>query len=243
MAALIALFCLLQDADALYNEGVRLAKEDRHTEALAKFEEALKIAPTDADALYNGALSAYLADKPARSAELWERLVKIEPKDLMVRAKLVQAYHAAKETAKRDEARKKLFEMRAALPEEERKKQTRYSRDQFLAGPKKVRVVAYEYFELTGDRAVRYLFSVKKDGASRSEEDYTVSLGSYEATTRIAREQGEIGPDARLFHLDGYFNGGKSHKTYGFFKTEPTYEEAAKMVVEILEGKRDESKK
>jgi tetratricopeptide (TPR) repeat protein len=243
MAALIALCALLQDATALYNEGCRLAKEDKHAEALAKFEEALKIAPKDADALYNGALSAYLADKPARSAELWVRLIEVEPNDLMVRAKLVQAYHAAKETAKRDEARKKLFEMRAALPEAERRKQTRYSRDQFLAGPKSVRVVAYEYYELTGDRAVRYLFSVKKDGGSRSEEDYTISLGSYEATTKVAREQGEIGPDARLFHLDGYFDGGTSHKTYGFFKTEPTYDEAAKMVVEILEGKRGEPKK
>ena len=96
------------------------------------------------------------------------------------------------------------------------------------------KVMVMEWFELEGERAVRYAFHILDD---KGKSTRRISLGSYDVTTQIARELGEIGKDARIFHLDGYTPG--KHATYGMFKKEPTYEETRAMVVKVL---KDEMK-
>ena len=71
---------------------------------------------------------------------------------------------------------------------------------------------------------------------SVAKESYTISLGSYEVTTQVAREKGEIGPGERIWHLDEVRE--KSHRALAFFKKEPTYDEIAAQVAAILDGNR-----
>lgn len=69
----------------------------------------------------------------------------------------------------------------------------------------------------------------------KGEEKSNISLGSYDVTTDMSRELGEIPKDQRMYHLDRYE--GSLHKTYAFFKEKPDYDRVRSMVVSILEGK------
>lgn len=149
-----------------------------------------------------------------------------------MRAKLVQTWQALGKKDERDAERAELVKLHQTTQDEEFKKTSFFCMDQFETSGKKLMV--FEYFKLTGDRAMRYKFYIlKPDGGT----DYYISLGSYEMTTAIARETGGIGKDQRLFHLDGYYDEGRRHRTFGMFKKEPSYEETKQMVVDILAGK------
>ena len=222
---------LTLQADAL-EEGNRLFQAGDLQGALKKYEVALKADPVRKTALFNGGLAAYLMGKPERAAELWERLRKLTPGDLRLLSKVVQAYQASNRPKERDSVRKDLIERRSKLDEKSRAQFPKYCRDQFkVAGEK---VMAFEYFELEGERALRYRFSVVKEGR----EAYYLSLGSYTTTTQIARELGQIAKDDRMFHMDGYYKGGRVHETYGMFTKEPSYTEARKIIEKILAGKK-----
>ena len=219
---------------------MRLAEADeffaqkRYPEAIAKYRECLAASPDRPTALYNGGLAAYQAGQFDVAVEWWERLHGLEPKDTGVLAKLVQAHQARGEREKRDATRAELLRQRAQLPEAERRKRERYCRDQFRVGDQ--RVMAFEYFELTGDRALRYRFSIlDADGA---EKEY-VSLGSYEMTTRVARELEQIGKEDRLFHLDGYFGKAKNYAAFDVFKKEPGYDDVREAVIEIVKKRTE----
>ncbi|WP_041948364.1 tetratricopeptide repeat protein [Turneriella parva] len=205
-------------------------------QALAKYEQVLKLEPKHSDALYNGGMASHLGGKPARAAELWEILKLERPTDFQLHAKLVQAYAAVGDAAKTDSARNEIFALYGKLGAKERAGRESYCREQFVR--KGFRVLALEFFELTGERAVRYAFVVlTADG----KEDYRISLGSYDATTKISRELGEIGPKERVFHLDGYYKGGREHRTFEMYLGEPKYEEIKRTVIEILDGKKKAS--
>jgi tetratricopeptide (TPR) repeat protein len=234
VAALALLLFPVQEEAArkLLEEANDLQGQKKYGEALAKYEESIKIKPLNS-ALYNGGLAACLGGKPARAAQLWELLKKAEPDDPALLAKLVQVYQTTGEQARRDAARKEIFDLRAKGDEAARKKMVHYVRDQFTVGAH--RVMVFEYFDLSGERALRYRFSVLNE---KGGEAWFVSLGSYETTTQIAREQGEIGKDERMFHLDGYFDKGNSHKLYGMYKKEPSYEDCRKAVEDILTAEK-----
>ena len=78
-----------------------------------------------------------------------------------------------------------------------------------------------------------YRFSIV-DEASGDETSF-VSLGSYDDTTAISRELGEIPKDARVYHVDRYTGG--MHETYGFFNEQPSYETVRKIVAGRLSEK------
>src|SRR2546422_4944260 len=144
-------------AELAYQTGNKLFEDGKHEAALGQYVECLRVVKDHQDALFNGGLAAYLAGKLEKAVELWERLRELKPNDTHVLAKLVQAYEAMGKRAKRDEARKSLFDARAALSEEDRAELEKYCREQFQAGDTKI--MAFEYFELKGDWAVRYRFS------------------------------------------------------------------------------------
>ena len=104
-----------------------------------------------------------------------------------------------------------------------------YCREQFLSGP--YLVMAFETFEPAGERRVFFTFYVSD---STGHELGHYSLGSYESTTRIARETGSIGRDERVYHLDWYGDG--AHATLGFFRTLISYENSREVVTKSLSG-------
>lgn len=203
-------------ADRAFAAGNEHLQNKRHADALAAYRKALALLP----------------DEPAL---LWKRLKVVEPGNGSVRAKLIQAYQAAGDTKNRDAEHAALLALRksSAPAGSELAKQEAFCRDQFSAGGQPV--FAYEHYELVGARALRYNFLVLKPDGTTS---FRVSLGSYKDTNDIARELGDIKPGQRLFHLDGYYENGRVHKTFGFFTAEPSYDVIKAQVIAILDGKK-----
>ena len=220
------------EADRAFKAANELFEKGKREEALRKYLECLSLAKDHRGALFNGGLVAYLTGKHKTAAELFERLRSLKPDDTGALGKLVQTYEAQGALEKRDDARRALFDVRAGLPEDERAELRMYCREQFLVG--KTKVMAFEYFELEGDQAVRYRFAVVDE---KDKEIYRISLGSYELTTKIAREQGVIGKKERMWHLDRYDDAGQS--LVAMMKAEPTYEEARARVKEAIGGKTE----
>ena len=209
-----------------------LMEQHKYAEALLRYKEVLAIEPDATGPLFNGGLAAYQSNDFATAADLWLRLKKIDLKDWRARAKLIQAYQALGKLSERDVERAELFARWRSGEDPELSKEFEYCREQFEVN--KIKVMAFEHFELKGDRALRYVFSIvneKEDG-----EDYRISLGSYELTNSVWRETTNPKPKAgeRLFHLDGYFKWG--HATYGMYAPEPTYDQVRGQVIKILEG-------
>jgi tetratricopeptide (TPR) repeat protein len=196
---------------------------------LEEMLEAVKADPGDADAQFNLGLVYQLQEKPELAAPHFEAALKANPEDWHAVAKLVQVNQALNLLPARDAWREKLLAMYRA-GKVVNPKMDSYVRDQFRFD--KYWVAVLEFFELTGPRAVRYSFEVlaspQKPDALR-----VISLGSYDFDQPLAHSSGTIGPNDRLFHLDGYWPDG-SHATYAFYKNEPGYDGIRKYVLAIL---------
>ncbi len=215
--------------EKLFEEGNTLAEAKKFPEALAKYEAAIAIIPDSAGLLYNGGLMAFQTQKFEKAEKYWVKLKELDAQDWQVRAKLIQTYQSLGNSERRDAERKELFELRKKGTIAELNDAEFYCREQAVLGGRKVMV--FEHFELTGDRALRYVFYIlNEDG----KPEYRISLGSYSMTNAVWREttKPKPKPDERLFHLDGYFQSG--HSTYGMYAKEPTYDETRKMVEEII---------
>ncbi len=221
----------LAAADDHFNKANAHFEKKDFAAALASYQAALKILPDEPALLYNGGFAALLVNDNQTAVELWTRMKKFEPDDWALRAKLVQAFQRLNRIADRDREREEIFALRKSGRNKELTEQVEYCRDRFEAGGRSV--LAFELFEFKGPRAIRYVFSVMD---TKGEEDYRISLGSYDLTNNIWRETTKPKPKdgLRLFHLDGYFRGG-GHATYGMMPGEPSYEETKKMVTDILE--------
>jgi len=217
--------------DKAFNAANELMKQHKPAEALIRYEEALAIVPDDTSTLFNAGLAAFLSNNFSRAADWWKRLKALDPDDWRARSKLIQAYQALGKTAERDTERSELIQLWKSGKNKDLSQQAEYCREQFEINGTKIMV--FEHFELKGDRAVRYAFSVLgPDG----KEDHWYSLGSYELTNQVWHETTKPTPkkEQRLFHLDGYFKG--AHATYGMMVGEPSYDETRAMVVKIIEG-------
>jgi len=220
-------------AQTAFEIGNSLFEKGKPDQALIHYKQALALLPKDPSILFNAGVAAFLSKDFVFASEVWKQLKAVDPLDWHARAKLVQAYQALGKTAERDKEREELFAMWKSGKPAEFKEQAEYCRDQFEVNGKKV--MAFELFELKGDRALRYVFSIlnkTEDG-----EEYRISLGSYSITNSIWRSTRKPTPkeDERLFHLDGYYPG--RHVTFGMFFPEPSYDETRAKVVQILEGK------
>lgn len=229
------------EAERLLKAGNRLMDERRYADALAKYREALALLPDNLSLLYNASTAAALARDFKTVAEVAQKSLRLDPGDWQSLSKLIQAYQALGDLKARDEARAVLFDMRRSgkgenseVPEHTLSRHEMYCRERLaLAGHD---VMVFEYFELKGDLAVRYVFLVLDD--TGRDEAFRISLGSYDSTNAIWREttKARVEKDARFFHLDGYFKWG--HATYGMYHPEPSYDEVREVVVGILEGKK-----
>jgi tetratricopeptide (TPR) repeat protein len=218
-------------AQKALQEGNGLMDKGNYREALARYREGLATSPDEPSLLFNGGIAAYLIKDFASARELWVRLKGLYPEDWQTRVKLIQTFQALGDLKSRDAERQALFDMRKSGKEAELSNAAYYCREQFEAGGRKL--MAFEHFELKGERALRYVFSVLNEKGD--EVEYRISLGSYEMTNTIAQQTGEIKKGERLFHLDGYYPWG--HATFDFFRGEPSYEETRRKVIEIIEEK------
>ena len=252
-----------------YELGTLLSQKGQEQEAIKAFQKAISLNPKNLQASYDLALSymnigqwdaAYpllkttIKEQPFKISvvynmgQLCQNLEKYEeaidsflqvidkdPSDWRARTKLIQLYQATNQQMKRDEQREKLFKMRSTGNVKTLLEEPTYCREQFSVAGENLMVM--EYFELKGEQAVRYSFLILDETKEKSK--YEISLGSYDTTNAISHELGEIEDGQRLFHLDGYYPNGV-HKTFGFFKNEPMYDDVRAIVIKIINGKQQE---
>lgn len=194
---------------------------------------ALEENPKNRSALYNLGLLNYLSGSPEDSIEPWIKLESLEPRDWQLKAKLIQAYSASGEKEEREKRIKEIKKMRDSGTYPELNEEKFFIRDQFKAGG--LYVYVFDYYDMDADwhmGPIAWKFYLTKNN-----EDIPrfISLGSYDGTTEIARELGDIGKNDRVFHLDEYWSDG-SHSTHGMYKNLPEYEPIKAQVIKILEG-------
>jgi tetratricopeptide (TPR) repeat protein len=205
----------------------QLVREGRHAELFQAFREMLAASPDDPGLLYDVSLSAYRSGQFAEAGNYLRQLKALAPQDFGTRAMLVRVYEALGNSGQRDAEREELLALygqQKAGPN----RPAHYCRDQFTVGD--VAVQAFEYFELVGDMAVRYMFYILCAGDNKP--TYTISLGSYAATNEYMRQRGALQPGQRIFHLDK--NGPDGHRSLGFYTGEPPYDVVKSAVQDAL---------
>ena len=223
------------EAEKAFNTANDLMDKRKPAEALPHYKRVLAILPNNPAVLYNTGMAAFASKDYSAALEMWSQAKKIAPTEWTIRPKLIQAYQALKKFPERDAERAELFALWKKGEPAELKQEFKYCRDQFEVNGKVV--LAFEHFELKGNRALRYVFTILDDTGKA--EDFRISLGSYDGTNRVWTELQNPKPKEgdRLFHLDGYYKGG-GHATFGMYPPpEPSYDQIRETVVKILEGK------
>lgn len=236
-------------AEAIYAAGLKAAPSHAGLQAsLAAYysgkgeiEKALPLRkairdadPEDSAAWWNYAQTLQMANQSDDALREFLDYRKRFPNDDEALEKICQLAEAAGKTAERDQAREALYQLfRGENPPARFKERPFFIRDTFSVGG--LTIYAREYFELRGEQAVKYSLSAYRGGKAESERELftRISLGSYEATNKIAREHKQLKEGERLFHLDAYPPDG-SHVSLGFFNGDPGYAEVKKRVIEVL---------
>ncbi|MCH8933282.1 MAG: hypothetical protein E2O45_03570 [Nitrospina sp.] len=215
-----------------FDRGVRLYEQGKHAESIAPLEHALNRYPEGSNILWNLGLASAAAGQPEKALTYWQRYRTLRSEDWRVLPKLIQTYQALGRIELRDETLAELLRLRAQTLDPEFLDARWFCREQFKMNGR--RVLAYQFFEPSGEWMQLYRFSVADAGGK---EAFFISLGSYEMTHQLSRELGDIQTDERVYHFDGYYPDGV-HKTFGFLnaKTAPSYDAIRPTVLEILKG-------
>jgi len=209
-----------------------LFEAGKYAEAAAYAKKALETDKANAGLMYNGGMAAYLAGDYQVSLEFWIPLMAIEVDNIKLKAKLIQSYEALGDKQNAGKQIADIYQMYQNRKGKEYEAIRFFTRDQFQVDGK--RVMVFEYFELSGDRAVKYSFNVLNKAG---ETDYKLSLGSYDVTDGFMQSQEKLPGGMRYHHLDGYYDKGASHRTYGFYKGAPDYAVLKETVKGIIMGK------
>jgi tetratricopeptide (TPR) repeat protein len=224
------------DLNTLYQTGMEaLENSDYHT-AYKHFTRILVEYPEDEGALYHAGIAAERLDNNREAIDLFKKLIAVNEKDWQVIERLIFLHNDIGDITGRDHYRSMLVTLWSSKSIVELSERPIYLIDKFEMDDSVIYV--FNSFELVGERPIRYKFNIY-DSKTPAPEDgpaYVISLGSYNTTTEFSRQSGKIGPTDRLFHLDGYAVDG-SHRTYGFYLNEPTYDKVRAHVVDILSGK------
>jgi tetratricopeptide (TPR) repeat protein len=218
------------DPEATFRRAITFLESQKYAEAVPLLKELFAAYPNSQGVLWNLGIAAAEINDDTLALDAWNRYRKNFPQDARALPKLVQTYQSLGWLVDRDREREALFSFRNSLPLNERDAFPQFCREQFRV--KGVKVMAFEVFEPTGSNRLYYRFSIL-DTAGK--ETAFFSLGSYDSTTQIARELGEIAADGRAYHLDRYAVG--THATYGHFNGLPSYEVVRQLVVDALLGK------
>lgn len=190
----------------------------------------LKDSPQNTKLLYEIAQLNQTMKKHKKALEFFQKAYKIEPENWKYLQKVIQV---ASNLPYKDTLISKSITKMYTLWEKDKKLQKRgyFQRDYFQNDF--VYVFVYEFFELKGKYPMKYQFRILDKKTSKLK--YKFSLGSYESTTAILREIGDIRKDERMYHLDKY--GPNGHSTYGMFKILPKYTSIKKIVRTVIEKK------
>ena len=223
---------------SLINQNDPATKQKRQEEALKYFTNVIALSPKYIDAYYHAGVILQSKGGPnelKEAAKFFADGVAADGTDGKLRTKLIQAYDALG-------MKKEATAARASLHDAYKKKTLqssflgnfRYLCCQFEVGDNFV--MGYDYFNLVGAEAVKYVFNVFKKGEFHEDKMlYRVSLGSYEETNKIARKNNQLGKDDRLFHVDAYFS--DKHQTFAMYNREPDYDSVRALVMDIVAGK------
>ncbi len=196
--------------------------------------ETVREQPDNLNAQYNFGQLCQNMGKTEESMAAFQRVVEMDPTDWRALSKLVQLNQKSGNDEARDDARRKIFDLKKARTVKSLNEEPLYVRDQFDVDGQLV--MALEYFEMEGDRAIRYSFVITDTIGKKGK--YRITLGSYEGTNRVAHEVGDIEDGKRLFHLDHYPEDG-SHYLLGFFRGEPEYDTVKPMVIKAIKGESE----
>lgn len=189
--------------------------------ALESFKKVVSISKEDAvkyqlvNSFYNLGVKFHMEKKYQTALDAFEHGVLLDEGDIQMQGKIVQLHETLQQFNKRDD---KLEEIYAQYLNGAFGKEIRICRDQFSldncvhAGEKKVHVFVYEYFELVGDMAVKYLFQCLDETQKRVL--FRVSLGSYTLSNQMYMELHHT--TNRVYHLDSYFP--NQHFTLDFYE-------------------------
>ncbi|MGZ4985210.1 MAG: tetratricopeptide repeat protein [Chthoniobacterales bacterium] len=218
-------------AESAFQKAVGLMGKRQFREAIPYLERVRKELPENSSVLWNLGIARAELREHERAIEVWKTYCRIVPDDWQGKAKLIQAYQGMGDLKARDAEIGDLYKLRETSSDPKLKSAEKFCREQTVIGGRSV--FAFEYFSPEGARR-RYLrFSVlNKDGT----EDFYLSLGSYDDTTEIARELGQISKEQRIYHLDEYRK--NAHRTYGMFQEQPDYDKVREIVLSVLEGKQ-----
>jgi len=216
-----------RNTDALLGLAVVLIERRSFAKAGKLVTRALAIDPADASTLMVAGNLYHQQGKLEQAATSFQAILKTQPEHEVARSTLVQIYSALEKPKQRDQQIAALYKMFSSG----KTSRSYFRREQFTVGKKEV--YASEYFELAGDRAVKFHFDVADKGGRVIR--YRISLGSYKGTNDIAKATGALKDGQRLYHLD-YYRGGE-HRTYGMTaQAAPDYAETRKQVVDIING-------
>lgn len=219
------------DLPSVAQEALALFRQGDYSEALVAAEKWIDLTPADLRAYGMATNIAVFARDGERAVSIAKKAVGLAPENPTVRANLVLAFQFTGRTSEADRERSVLYGLRNAIADPSRRPPV-FIRDSFDHDGK--RILAREFFELQGPRAVKYAFDVQELSGPFM---YRISFGSYEFTNRVARETGQIREGERLYHLDRYFPGNK-HETLGFFASELPYEEVKRLASDAISGRR-----
>lgn len=221
-----------EHAEANHEIAAILSKKGQHQEALPHFRTALEAAPDKLLYSWNLGQCLQLSNKTAEALKIFLTYSQQAPTDWRAHEKIIQTSEKLDRIDIRDEWLKKITSLYKSGKAPDLSERKFFIRDQFAQG--EYYVFALEYFELLGDRAIKY--SLRAESSAHPEKEIRISLGSYDSTNKVAHDLGEIPKDKRRYHLDGYQK--NAHFTYAFFVGNPGYKRVKAMAKEILQEKR-----
>ena len=247
-----------QAVETAFKVGSEEFQQNHYDKALIEYKKVLAIMPDDISILWNCGTASFFAKEYPFSLQCWQRLRVLIPQVIgapqegdtftvaKVTGKMIQVYQAMGDKAGRDKERAVLVQMRKSHTDPSLTKKKSFCCDQFTVEGKSV--LAYDYFALTGKFGVRYDFVVTKPDGKM---DYHIELECSPDDNSLAHTMKEIKPNERLFSLDGLYEEGRFHRTFGFLKASasklpadataaepaPSYETVKSLVIQIIQGK------
>jgi len=214
-------------AKTTFDQAGKLSGAGHYAEALALYEQIIAREPTAKLSYCQAGAAAAGTGDLAKSIGYYQTCRKLFPEALTPRAELVKLYQVQGDLANRDRERSELLALHRKTRNPQTKAIDHYTRDIFAVG--NVSVVAWEYFNLTGDWPSRYRFFVlDADGRQL----YSIGLNSAAAAQAKAAALLGHKPRGRVFHLD--IEQGNTATNIKLFEGEPDYDTVRPLVVDAI---------
>lgn len=217
-------------ATTTYQQADKLFQAGQYAQALALFEQIIAREPTAKLSYCRAGTAAAGVGDLKKAIAYYKSCEALYPDSLLPRAELVKLYQISGALADRDRERNGLLTLHLTTTRAETKSIDHYIRDIFTVGQRSV--IAWEYFDLTGDWPTRYRFIVIDDSNNPL---FAVALSSSQQAQANAPTILGHPAKARLFHLD--LQQDNTITTLKVFEGEPGYDTVKPLAITaILHG-------